>query len=459
MQKEIIIKAVTASEAEAKGIELVHVSQQIAKGNNELVESCEVYGKYVPYSVNGEFVFDATVLGYLGITDKYTVANYDKDIVEAKTVFTPVCQTALCASCGKKLPDVVQNNLKKPVTSTTTPTAADYAEAYGNWVYTLTAEGELAANLFNVTGLTMAQNDVMTLNFLVEKNTTSESTPKVKVYVMYYDNSKGETDVSTWTVGGDATSVSFDYTGTDKVRKLSFKLPDVTDEVAQANGYSASAEAAATALKSAGAVILSEDSEGYTMTFNSKSAYPAVANSSGDYASNLYSTSLKYDKNHTSHSFTVMKHYNVNRIEKGTKEGSGANQYGVPSGQYLGLHYEECACGIKYVKVNHTETSTYVTNNKGTYSPDSHIKCAKCGYDSAADAYFEVTETTSSDKFMIEKDGKLSLSYTEYTPFNRKKIEIVGWSCGAGILSQSDSSFKVVSGTETTLTCQKKTEE
>lgn len=448
-------KAVTASEAEANGIELVHVSKLLGSSKLGKDGDCEVYGGYVPYSVNDQFVLNATVLGYLGITDKYTVANYDKDIVEAKTVFTPVCQTALCASCGKKLPDVVQNNLKKPVTSTTTPTAADYAEAYGDWVYTLTAETEtgLTANLFGVSGLAMAKDDVMTLNFLVEKNTTSESTPKVKVYVMYYDASKGETDVNTWTVGGDATSVSFDYTGTDKVRKLSFKLPDVTGTVTTGNGYSTEAVAAATALKNASAnVVLSENSEGYTMTFNSKHAYPTVANGSADYTDSLYSTSLEYDKNHTSHSFSVMKHYNVNRIEKGSKQGSGENQYGVPSGQYLGLHYEECSCGIEYVQVNHTETSTYVTNSTSNYSENSHIKCAECGYDSAKDAYFEVAVNTDKDTFMVEKDGKLSLSYTEYTPFNKKKIEIVGWSCGTGILNQSDGSFKVVSKTSTDLT-------
>ncbi len=429
-------KAVTASEAEAKGIELVHVSKLL--GSSELGKDgdCEVYGGYVPYSVDGTFLLTDETLETLKVTDKYSVANYDEKEVEAKTVFTPVCQTAFCKSCGEELPENVQNNLKKPVTSTTTPTAADYEAAYGDWVYTLKANDELKADLFGIDGMKMDKNDVTTFNFLVEKNESSEESPKVTVYATYYDDSY-TAGVKTWTFYGEASDVKFDYTSADKVRKLSFKLPDATS---QTTGASVAATGAAEALK--GQVVeLSEDATGWTMKVNEGSAYKTVYSSvTGGLTASSYSASLTFDKNHTAHTFKVMTHYNVNRIEKG-EACTASGDYSVPATQFLGLHYEECACGIKYKKVAHEQNATYVTKNSDTSK--QHIKCEKCGYDSSTDAFFEVTVEPANDAFMVAKDVELSLSYSEYTPFNKDEIKITDWTAAEGVKVVEGGKFKV----------------
>ncbi len=399
---------------------------------------CKAYGGYVPYSVGSEYYFDADNLAKLGITDKYTVANYDNGVVEEKTIFTPVCQTALCASCGKKLPAIVQNDLKKPVTSSTTPTAADYKTPYGNWVYTLTAKEDLTNDLCGVSGIDMKEKDIATMSFLVKENTADAEKPTVEVYVMYYDDNYTVGD-KTWTYFGSAGNVKFDYTSKNKVRTLSFSLP-----AASVDGASTEAATVADALNGK-YIVLSEESGKYTMTLNTQTAYPTIPKSEvGEDNYGKYTATLEYSAAHTSHTFTVMKHYNVNRIEIAAEEdGSDGEDYGIGTDEFLGLHYEECTCGIKYKMIKHKEDENYVS--KTAAAADKHIKCAKCGYNSAADAFFEVTVNDGKanvDEFVVAKDSLLTLSFSEYTPFNKAKVEIVGWGNSGKILNQGDSTFK-----------------
>ena len=90
------------------------------------------------------------------------------------------------------------------------------------------------------------------------------------------------------------------------------------------------------------------------------------------------------------------------------------------SGDYLS-HYVECVgengCGLNYLEVKHAETCS--------------TACAKCKYVTTLNAYFDVTINDESeaevDKFYVPANTALELDYSNYQPFNGKKVDITGW--------------------------------
>ena len=371
-----------------ENIELVEVYTAQLKATSTRVATYKLYGGYVTYlTKDGDF--NMTDLGgEAAVAEKgeYEIANYDSSITVAKTQFTPVCQKALCATCGAELSDGVQNYLKKPVVSTTTPTADDYESILGDWTYSVTAE---EASLGTALGTLTNKGDQYMLNFLV----SADSADAKKVKVTTYEASvvKGvRTTATSATVEG-----TFSYDETTKVRTLTF-----TPTSGSIFNH---------------AIKLSEENGKYTLTVNEKTVYSDLADgSSGTVSTDEYTSELSYDAGHTEHKLSVMTHYGVKYI-------TSTDNLGVDHTHYLACE----GCDVAYI----AEEITVLSDDDKF---DSNGYCKTCGAPNTnhADWYdisISSTSLTSADKFWVVKDTVLKIGYSEYKAFNGKTYAMTGY--------------------------------
>ncbi len=349
----------------------------------------KTYGGYVTYlNVEDKKTFNYTDLGAeaaVAKKDTYEIANYDSSNTVAKTQFTPVCQKALCATCGAELSDEVQNYLKKPVVSTAEPTSSDYESILGDWTYSVTAN---EASLVTTLGTLTNKGDQYMLNFLVVADSADAKKVKVTVYEASVVEGVRDTESSV-TVDG-----TFSYDETTKVRTLSFT---------PSNGGVFAEE-----------IKLSEENGKYTLKVNGEDVYSSLYNgTSGDVTTSKYTSELSYDAKHTEHKLSVMSHYGVKYIES---DDLTANH----------THYLACeGCDVAYIG----ET---VTVNGNTTDFDSNGYCKKCGAPNTdhADWYdisISSTSLSSADKFWVVKDTVLKIGYSEYKAFNGKTYAMTGY--------------------------------
>ena len=161
-------------------------------------------------------------------------------------------------------------------------------------------------------------------------------------------------------------------------------------------------------------------------------------------------TAISFDNEHQEHDMSVMTLFGVPYITKGT------GTYSLPNSETgnFKVHYTEClGCGLAYLPEEHTAENEAGTTDSATKFTATKT-CSVCGYDPS----FDTTATTGyGSKYVVaEIDGVdtyvpvntvLVVPFTDYTPFNKKSIKIVGWNSDEGIVWNGNGYLVSADGT------------